>query len=156
MVQQKGKKGKTGMKTHIENSTASQCASKYNDKLVIYNWEHKRPEPCFNIKNAFPRNGDSHLKIRRSQDRLIFNKGIPILVRRHLYIETAPRICKTGEKSLPGGQSVTHQHMGTYAWWRHGKETLSALLILCEGNPVVTGGSLHKGPVIWSPDVFLC
>ena len=32
------------------------------------------------------------LKIRRSRDRLIFNMGIPILVRRHLCIEMAPRI----------------------------------------------------------------
>ena len=31
------------------------------------------------------------LKIRRSRDRLIFNMGIPSLVRRHLYIATAPR-----------------------------------------------------------------
>ena len=31
------------------------------------------------------------LKIRRSRDRLIFNMGIPILVRPHLYIETVPR-----------------------------------------------------------------
>ena len=31
------------------------------------------------------------LKIRRSQDRLIINMSIPILVRRHLYDETAPR-----------------------------------------------------------------
>ena len=30
------------------------------------------------------------LKIRRSWDRLIFIMGIPILVRRHLYIETVP------------------------------------------------------------------
>ena len=30
------------------------------------------------------------LKIRRSRDSLIFNLGIPILVRRHLYIEMAP------------------------------------------------------------------
>ena len=30
------------------------------------------------------------LKIRRSWDRLIFSMGIPILVRRHLHIETAP------------------------------------------------------------------
>ena len=30
------------------------------------------------------------LKIRRSHDRLIFNMGIPILVRWHLYTETAP------------------------------------------------------------------
>ena len=32
------------------------------------------------------------LKIRRSRCRLIFNMGIPILVRRHLYNETAPDI----------------------------------------------------------------
>ena len=32
------------------------------------------------------------LKIRRSWDRLIFNMGMPILVRRHLYNETAPRL----------------------------------------------------------------
>ena len=32
------------------------------------------------------------LKIRQSWDRLVFNMGIPILVRRHLYIETAPRV----------------------------------------------------------------
>ena len=31
------------------------------------------------------------LKIRRSQDRLIFNIGIPILVRQHLYIEIPPK-----------------------------------------------------------------
>ena len=31
------------------------------------------------------------LKIRRSRDRLIFIMGIPILVRRHLYIDTAPQ-----------------------------------------------------------------
>ena len=31
------------------------------------------------------------LKIRWLQDNLVFNMGIPILVRRHLYIERAPR-----------------------------------------------------------------
>ena len=31
------------------------------------------------------------LKLRRSLERLIFNMGIPILVKQHLYIETAPR-----------------------------------------------------------------
>ena len=30
-------------------------------------------------------------------------------------------------------------------WWRHPMETFSALLALCEGNPSVAGGSLHKG-----------
>ena len=44
---------------------------------------------------SFPGMGIPVLKIRRSRDRLIFNMGIPILVRRQLYIETAPW-------SLPG------------------------------------------------------
>ena len=39
--------------------------------------------PRLNIKTVFPR-------YRQSRDRLIFNMGIPILVRRHLYIETSP------------------------------------------------------------------
>ena len=43
------------------------------------------------IKPVFPRYRIPMLKIRRSRDRLIFNVGIPKLVRRHLYIETAPR-----------------------------------------------------------------
>ena len=40
--------------------------------------------------------GISMLKIRRSHDRLSLNMGIPILVRQHLYIETAPMwfVCK--------------------------------------------------------------
>ena len=36
----------------------------------------------------FPGMGIPMLTIRRSWDRLIFNMGIPILVRQHLYIET--------------------------------------------------------------------
>ena len=47
--------------------------------------------PRLNIKAIFPRYGDPILRIRRSQDCLIFNMGIPIPVRRHLYIEMAPR-----------------------------------------------------------------
>ena len=39
------------------------------------------------------------LKIRRSQDRLIFNMGMPILVRRHLYIETAARLANPCDAS---------------------------------------------------------
>ena len=33
-------------------------------------------------------------------------------------------------------------------WWHHNTETFSALLILFEGNPLVTGGFSHKGPII--------
>ena len=42
----------------------------------------------FNIKTVFPGMGIPMLNIRRSRDRLIFNMGIPILVRRQLYVET--------------------------------------------------------------------
>ena len=46
--------------------------------------------PRLNIKPVFPGMGIPMLKIRRSQDRLIFNMGIFILIRRHIYIEMAP------------------------------------------------------------------
>ena len=49
------------------------------------------------------------LKIRRLRDRLIFNMGIPILVRRHLYIETTPR-----------SPSQYKDHLSRY---RNGRET---------------------------------
>ena len=53
--------------------------------------EGKTPGPRLNIKTVSPGMGIPMLQIRRSWDRLIFNMGIPILVRRHLYTETAPR-----------------------------------------------------------------
>ena len=43
------------------------------------------------VDSYIPGMGIPMSKIRRSWDRLIFNMGTPILVRRHLYIETAPR-----------------------------------------------------------------
>ena len=49
------------------------------------------PGLCLNIKMVFPGMGIPMLKIRQSWD-LIFNMEILILVRRHLYIETAPWI----------------------------------------------------------------
>ena len=48
------------------------------------------PGSRFNMKTAFARYGIPVLKIRRSRDHLICNMKIPIVVRRHLYIETAP------------------------------------------------------------------
>ena len=46
---------------------------------------------CLIIKTVFPRCGIPMLKIKGSQDHVIFKIGIPILVRWYLYIETAPR-----------------------------------------------------------------
>ena len=67
----------------------------------------RRPGPSLNIKTVFPGYGIPMLKIRRSQDRLIFNMGIPILVRRHLYIDTAPWI-----QSVPGETNVCPVNLG--------------------------------------------
>ena len=67
-------------------------------------------KPRQTLRPSFPGMGIPMLKIRLSRDSLIFNMGIPILVRKHLYIETAPWIltspgklqqyywlCKTGK-----------------------------------------------------------
>ena len=53
---------------------------------------HQDTGPRLNIKTIFPGMGILVLKIRRSWDPLIFNMGIPIMVRQYLYIETAPRL----------------------------------------------------------------
>ena len=43
---------------------------------------------------------------------------------------------------------------GLYSWRRHQMETFSALLALCEGNPLVTGEFLSQRPVTRSFDVY--
>ena len=40
------------------------------------------------------------------------------------------------------------------AWSRDQMETFSALLALCEGNPLVTGGFPSQRPVTWNFDIF--
>ena len=52
---------------------------------------HGTSGPRLNIKTVFPMYGISTLNIRRSWDRLMYNMGIPILARQHLYIETVSR-----------------------------------------------------------------
>ena len=59
-----------------------------NDPFILH-IQYQEPGPRLNM--FFPGMGIPMLKIRRSWDRLIFNMGIPKLVRRHLYIEMAPR-----------------------------------------------------------------
>ena len=43
-----------------------------------------------NIKTIFPRYGGSHVKDKTVTNCFIFHMGIPILVRRHFYIQMAP------------------------------------------------------------------
>ena len=46
------------------------------------------------------------------------------------------------------------RYAATAVWWRHQTETFSTLLILCEGNPPVTGGVSSQRTVTRSLDVF--
>ena len=58
---------------------------------VVVNWFTERiPGPRLNVNPVFPGVGIAITKIRRSWDCLIFIMGIPILVRRHRYIEMSP------------------------------------------------------------------
>ena len=77
----------------------------------------------FNFKTVFPRYGIPMLNIRRSHDRLILDMGIPILVRRHLYIEMAPWFFKW--------VSVTwteYKLLAEYPLWAPGKIPLDLLI----------------------------
>ena len=48
-----------------------------------------------------------------------------------------------------------HCHSVLWGSWRHHQMvTFSALLVLCEGNPMVTGGFPSQRPVTWSFGVF--
>ena len=69
-------------------------------------------DPSQNIKTVFPRYGDSHVKDETvGWGRLTFNMGNAILVRRHLYTETAPRwawlACAT-LTTLPCNPNIFH------------------------------------------------
>ena len=74
--------------------------------------------------------GNLIVEIRRSHDRLISTMGVPILVRRHLYIESGPRaLCKPHPRSqmkpLPEPKMTTITdaiwHLKTIIWvkWYH-------------------------------------
>ena len=41
-----------------------------------------------------------------------------------------------------------------FSWWRFQMESFSALLTVCEGNPLVTDGFSSQTPVTWSFDIF--
>ena len=81
---------------HGQNGTyfvqASMCQIYYLSKEVKE--VRNLAGPHFHIKTIFPCMGIPMLKRRRSWDRLNFNMGIPILVRRHLYMETPTLFCK--------------------------------------------------------------
>ena len=80
------------------------------------------------------------LKIRRTPDRLIFNMGILILVRRHLYIETAPRVPFQYEDHL-SNYSDFHYNNKTImrpSWWVRARR----VQLQCVSNGVMS--FLHR------------
>ena len=121
----------------------------------------KRPHrPRFNIKMSSYQYRIHIMKIRPSSHSQIYINGIPILVRRPLYVDTVPwthfvveifaqtntiysiiRRCR--QAAACGYHWVECKRMAwklMISWWRHQMETVPALLALCEGNPPVTGG----------------
>ena len=123
------------------------------------------------------------LKIRRPNGRLIFNMWIPIPGKDGLYIETAPcllclitqfldfhlddeankfelfiqSLCVNSSLSLSQWRYHTNSqslHHFSVTWWRHQRETFSALLALCAGNSPVTDEFPSQRPVTRSFDVF--
>ena len=82
---------------NVYNAVVSPCESSsiidgqtkpgHNEQTL---WHSKQPGPRFNIATIFPGVWIPVIKIRWSWDCLIFMIGTPTLVRRHVYIETAP------------------------------------------------------------------
>ena len=69
-------------------------ATNHNSTLVQVMAPHRKQPTTrapSQYKTIFPGMGIPLLKIRQSRDHLILNMGIPILVRQHLNINTAPR-----------------------------------------------------------------
>ena len=122
----------------------------------------------------------SMLKIRRPLGRLIFNMGIAIPGKTVFLIETAPwghryitlrwmassgwtKKGKGSEHNSTNGIAtntltdfyIHHPLCKFLSWSRHSMGTFSASLTLCEGNPLVTNGRLHKWPTMWPFDVSL-
>ena len=63
----------------------------HTDALVANAYDSRYiTSALFNMKTVFPVIGIYIINIRRSWDRLIFIMDIPILVKRHVYIEPGP------------------------------------------------------------------
>ena len=60
----------------------------------------------------------------------------------------------THSKHAPLDLDALNHAYTTVSWWRHQKETFSALLALCEGIPPVTGGFPSERSVTLSFDAF--
>ena len=82
---------------------------------ISYHSIDRTRDPSWYKNRLFQAWRDSHVKNRRSWDPLIFTMGIPTPIRRHLYIEMAPRyllyriICLLGS-NFPTPMRPLHSH----------------------------------------------
>ena len=77
------------------------------------------------------------LKICLSVDGLFIVKFTRALKNRHIFINAFPCFVAF----IYFLEDIIIQLANSYyQWWRHQMETFSALLVLCEGDPPVTGG----------------
>ena len=74
----------------VKRSTIMSIIILFDHLAVMTNVSIREPGPCLNIKIVFLSMEISILKIRGSWNHVIFIIRISILVRRHIYIETAP------------------------------------------------------------------
>ena len=61
-----------------------------NFDFLLWHISNQELGPRLNKMAVFPKYEYSHVKGKTVTNRSVFNIGIPILVRRHLYIETPP------------------------------------------------------------------
>ena len=94
-----------------------------------------------NIKTIFPRYGIPMLKIRRSRYHFIFNMGIPIPIRRHLYIETGPRSFQWRKFLWQFSSDIRNKHLPTLvAVYTHDQKTWSISSILWSSIKICKSG----------------
>ena len=92
-----------------------------------------------NINTVFPCMGIPLLKIRRSRNRLIFNMEIPIQVRWHIYVDTAP------EALL----SFVHEWIDIYAMSTI--DTAQSLMEYLECMPLEITNGFNRSTQLYSP-----
>ena len=122
--------------SHISSFLNSEMAW-IMDSLNVYLWQTRTPPLSF---TTYPGLEIPMLQIRRSWDRLIFNRGIPIVVRRHLYIDTAPLVL-----SVQRARASTVMIL-TYLFWNIQVSATAWLTHLCLQHPKLTlNNSIHGG-----------
>ena len=93
----------------------------------------KSPRAPSQYKDRLSSYGIHMLEIRRSRNPLIFNMGIPILVRQRLYIEMAPS-CLTSRHVDWTYAKIDTRHFSTGSQWTRLMDDVQNMLARNEGD----------------------